>query len=186
MKRFKPERETCPICGCTGMCHVHDYYDRRLVDFRSGSVMVSHVCILRVICDSCHHAHAILPDVIVPYSAYSILFLLQVLAAFFYRQDASVDSICDKYGISPSQLYKWLGLWKTHKSEWLGALKDLETSDLSFMEHLRSLESYSSFAQKFTRRFSFSFLQSHKNPMPIWNKTAGYCQRIFSPDYFPT
>lgn len=187
MELFQPELETCPICGSTGNCHIHDYYDRCLIEFHDGTIVVSHLCVMRVMCDSCAHAHAILPDIIVPYSRYSILFLLQVLAAYFYRQTATVDSICTKFNISHSQLYKWLALWERHKSEWLGVLNDLESSNVSFLEYLRSMEGYSSFAQEFTRRFAFSFLQIHKNPvpvgMPIRDGTAGYCQQVFTPDY---
>lgn len=187
MELFQPEPETCPICGSVGNCHVHDYYGRRLIDFHNGSVESFDVCVMRVMCDSCGHAHAVLPDAVVPYSSYSLLFLLHVLAAYFYRGSATVDSICAEFGISQSQLYKWLRLYELHKSEWLGVLNELETPDLSFLEWLRSLDSYSSFAQEFTCKFSFSFLQSHKNPMPVGmpirDGTAGYCQQVFAPDY---
>lgn len=184
MNDFVPERETCPICGSVGSCHIHGYYGRTLIDYHAGSVSTSNVCILRVMCESCHHAHAILPDVIVPYSVYSLLFLLHVLAAYLC-ETSTIDQICDKFNISRPQLYKWVALWKRHKSEWLGILDELETSDLSFLEHLRSVSSYSSFAQEFTRRFAYSFLQSHKNPIPIRSgtPTAGYCQQVFAPDY---
>ena len=36
MALFRPELETCPICGSTGNCHIHDYYGRSIIDFKSG------------------------------------------------------------------------------------------------------------------------------------------------------
>ena len=70
MPKFQPELETCPICGSTGNCHIHDYYGRSIIDFRDGKRQKSDLCVMRVFCDSCEHAHAILPDIIIPYSSY--------------------------------------------------------------------------------------------------------------------
>ena len=62
MAKFQPEFETCPICGSTGNCHIHDYYGRSIIDFQNGKRQKSDLCVVRVFCDSCEHAHAILPD----------------------------------------------------------------------------------------------------------------------------
>ena len=59
MERFKPERETCPICSSTGNCHIHHYYGRSIIDFKAGRQEKSDLCVLRVFCDSCRHAHDI-------------------------------------------------------------------------------------------------------------------------------
>ena len=71
MAKFQPHLETCPICGSAGNCHIHDYYGRSIIDFQAGKREKSDLCVMRVFCDSCEHAHAILPDVIIPYSSYS-------------------------------------------------------------------------------------------------------------------
>ena len=83
MDKFQPCLETCPICGSTGNCHIHDYYDRSLIDFRFGAPEIYSLCVMRVFCDSCEHAHAVLPDVIIPYSVYSLLFVLRLLGQYF-------------------------------------------------------------------------------------------------------
>ena len=80
---FQPHLETCPICGSTGNCHIHDYYGRSIFDFQAGKREKSDLCVMRVFCDSCEHAHAILPDVIIPYSSYSLLFILRLLGQYF-------------------------------------------------------------------------------------------------------
>ena len=53
MAKFQPRLETCPICGSTGNCHIHDYYGRSIIDFRSGAQEKSNLCVLWVFCDSC-------------------------------------------------------------------------------------------------------------------------------------
>ena len=83
MAKFQPHLETCPLCGSTGNCHIHDYYDRSLVDFRSGIRTRYSLCVMRIFCDSCEHANAILPDVMIPYSSFSLLFILRLLGQYF-------------------------------------------------------------------------------------------------------
>jgi hypothetical protein len=176
--KVKPELEVCPICGSRGNCRIHAYYGRSIIDFLHGRRETSELCVLRVRCESCGHTHAILPDIIIPYSGYGLLFILQVLGEHFLGLH-SVEDICERYGISVKLFYKWLDLWKAHKQEWLGILSDAETSNAGFWKHLSSLESYSGFASAFVRLTARSFLQSHKNP-----STARYCQTVFAPDIF--
>ena len=174
MDKFNPALETCPVCGCCGNLHVHSYYYRYLIDFINNNPVTHQIKIMRVSCDSCS-THAILPDFIIPYSSYSLFFILRVLSEYFLKSH-TVEKLCERFGIDTSQLYTWLNLFKAHKSQWLGALEDAETSPKSFLNTVS--ESYSPFAMVFTRSFSYSFLQSHANP-----PTAHYCQQIFSPDY---
>ena len=181
MAKFQPRLETCPTCGSKGNCHIHDYYGRFIIDFRSGAQKKSNLCVLRVFCDSCNHAHAILPDVIIPYSSYSLFFVLRILGEYFAGL-STIEQLCERYGISQNQLFKWVALFKAHKQEWLGFLADAEISDLSFLKNLAAADSYSSFSMEFIRRSSRSFLQSHRNPVPRSPKNARYHQTVFSPD----
>ena len=80
MSRFKPGQETCPICGSFGNCRIHAYYGRHLMDFISSQPVKPDICVLRVCCG---HTHAILPDIVVPYSGYSLFFLLRLLGEYF-------------------------------------------------------------------------------------------------------
>ncbi len=184
MSRFVPEKETCPICGSRGNCHIHAYYGRTITDFINGKRVRCSLCVMRVICDSCHHTHAILPDHIIPYGTYGLFFVLRVLAEHFF-QFRSIESICERYGISDRQFRKWRSLFNSHKKLWLGELENLKASPRSFMKTLVS-QPYNEFSSGFVSRFSFSFLQSHKNPSVSFNGTAGYCQKIFHPDYMIT
>ena len=172
MDGFHPELQTCPCCGVKGSCSVHAYYDRSLVDFIGGAPVRHSLCILRLAC-TCGHTHAILPDVIIPYSGYGLFFILRVLAEYFLRF-STVEKLCERFSITPSQLRRWLRLFRTQKDECLGLLSSLETSGLSFLKSLLTWPAYSDFASSFVRRFTKSFLQSHKNPAP-------YCQQVFGP-----
>lgn len=173
MNRFQPETETCPCCGSKGNCSIHAYYGRRIIDFKAGRKSVDDVCVLRVICGSCGHTHAILPDTIIPYDRYGIFFILRVLAERFLL-GLAVEQICERFSITRNQFYKWLHLWCAHKEEWLGLLTSAETTDGAFLKTLAGMPSFSSFTSAFIRLTAHSFLQSHRNP-------ADYCQQVFSP-----
>lgn len=181
MAKFQPHLETCPLCGSSGNCHIHDYYDRSLVDFRSGIRTRYSLCVMRVFCDSCEHAHAILPDVMIPYSSFSLLFILRLLGQYFADR-FTVEQLCERYGISQNRFYKWLSLWRSHKQDWFGLLEALSVSDLSFLRGILVSDLFSDFSMQFALHFSYSFLQSHSNPVPAGLKNARYHQLVFAPD----
>jgi len=164
MAAFNPGRETCPVCGSGGNCHVHAYYGRKIVDFIQGKPVRSELTILRLVCNSCGHTHAILPDPIIPYSGYGLFFILRVLAEVFAHASTQ-EQICERFGITDNQLRKWKDLWNRHKQEWLGILNSMETSDRAFVKTIVHGVDYAVFARAFTQRTAFSFLQSHKNPV---------------------
>ena len=132
MAKFQPLLETCPICGSTGNCHIHDYYGRSIIDFQAGKREKSNLCVMRVFCDSCGHAHAILPDVIIPYSSYSLLFILRLLGQYFAGR-FTIEQLCERYQISTKQFYKWLSLWKTHNTTRKCLLRIFLSSDQTTM-----------------------------------------------------
>ena len=177
MPLVRPELETCPVCGSSGNLQVHCYYKRYLTDFTGGKSVRHEVTVLRCTCDSCGSTHAILPDFIIPYCSYSLFFILRVLGEYFMHL-YTVEKLCERFSITSRQLYKWLNLWKKHKSGWLGFLNGLEVSDKGFLFSLSQMDSASDFTSGFVRIFGFSFLQSHASP-----KTAVYCQDVFVPDY---
>ena len=170
MAGFRPELETCPVCGVSHECSLHASYDRNLIDFISGKPVYHRITVARVICSSCGHTHAILPDLIIPYSTYGIFFILRVIAEYLIHQ-TSVEELCLRFGITHSMLYRWYRLFLDHKSLWLGILVSAETSAFSFLKFL-VCQAYSAFSESFILHTSFSFLQSHLNP-------ATYRQTVF-------
>lgn len=163
MASFRPELQTCPSCGSTGNCHIHAYYGRRIIDFIHGVPVLSEVTVLRLVCGSCGHTHAVLPDTVIPYRSYSLFFILRVLAEAFLRI-STLERLCERFRISMNQLLHWRKLWDAHKREWLGLLADSETKSFHFLAWLTVKSLYSSFAREFFSKISFSFLQSHRNP----------------------
>ncbi|MBO6308366.1 MAG: transposase [Oribacterium sp.] len=171
MTHFCPETEVCPSCHRKGDCHIHAYYDRFVIDYVDGSSVCSTIRVTRVIC-SCGHTHAVLPDPVIPYASYSLLFILRVLTAY-YRRTATIALLCKKFSITPGMLYRWIRLYKEHRREWQGLLTTVEQDTLSSLLTLYQLDPFSDFAASFIQKTGMSFLQSHKNPAS--------CQRRFLP-----
>ena len=163
MASFCPEREACPICGSSGNCHVHAYYGRRIIDFIHGKPVTQEITVLRLVCVSCGHTHAVLPDMIIPYSGYGLFFILRVLAGAFLDR-SSVEALCERFRITRNQFYKWKQIFSQHKQEWLGMLEHSETSGLDFLLGIARLPEYSLFSGGFADKTAYSFLQSHRNP----------------------
>lgn len=170
MSSYRPELDTCPFCGASHNCSFHASYERNLIDFISGRPVYHRICVHRVICSNCGHTHAILPDMIIPYSTYGIFFILRVVAEYLLHS-GSVESICSRFSITHSMLYRWYRLYLEHMELWLGMLDARETSALHFLKEIVSSE-YASFSRDFILSTSFSFLQSHRNP-------AVYRQTVF-------
>ena len=98
------------------------------------------------------------------------------------KSTPKLGAYCERYEIPQNQFYKWLSLWKSHKQEWLGILGNQEVSDVSFLKRIVLMDSASSFSMGFVLRFAYSFLQSHRNPVPVSLKNAQYHQKVFAPD----
>lgn len=146
-------------------------YERYVVDYDRDlhKSICTMLTVPRVQCESCSTSehkvtHAILADVLVPYSPYSLLFILTVL---YYRicLGWKLADICDRFEIHVVQIYRWLKLMKRHMREWLGILKNLEQTPEVFLRELLDMTNYSEeFADRFLRRTTRSFMQNHANP----------------------
>ena len=148
----------CPFCGAKHPdWSYHDSYERYLISFEMGTIVTHEINISRIICSSCNHPHAILPEIIIPYSSYSLLFILYVLRNY-YLSHMTVQSLCDKYQISPSTLYAWKRLFLIHKKLWLGILQDIYQAALDFLSSIPSLSTSADLAL-FFRQNGLSFLQ---------------------------
>ena len=151
----------CPYCGAKGTCNKRGSYERSLVTFPDGKPQVVRLKIPRVQC-TCGKSHALLPDFIVPYLSYSLPMILRILSDFFSRR-LTIRGICEKYLVSPPLICRFKKRFLIHKKQWLGILRDMELSTISFMEELL-MSSYDRFHDAFLRLTTYSFLQSHKNP----------------------
>ena len=146
----------CPVCHAKACLSPFASYTRYLVERREGAPVTQEVTVHRYQCSSCGHTHALLSSSLVPYSSYSLRFILLVLQDYFLRR-ACVQTICEQAGISVSTLYRWKAMFLLHKELWLGKLEDLKASAEGFLDGLSG-----AFLQEFSHRFLFCFLQHRR------------------------
>ena len=153
----------CSSCGAIGKFDSHGGYSRWLLAHEDGENIAFRIWVLRLKCASCEATHAILPDVLVPYSPYSLSFVLTVLIAYFERE-TTVEKICEKYGIAVSTLYRWKKLLAKHKDLMIGILKSKITPALEFLRNLFKSEKISVSLSDFFHYYLFSFMQCRSAP----------------------
>ena len=148
----------CQGCGATGNLSPYGSYNRNLVSRTDEETVDDRVSPNRYKCKICDTTHAMLPDIIVPHSQYSLRFKLTALIAYFER-DTTVVAVCQSFGIAVSTLYEWKKRLLSHKALLLGALRSLKTSEHSFLSSLLESEQLSKHLRIFFLKYGFSFLQ---------------------------
>ena len=143
----------CPVCHAHACLSPFAAYTRYLVEWEDSHPVTHEVTVQRYLCSSCGHTHALLSSALVPYSSYSLRFILLVLRDYFLGR-ACVQKVCGRAGISVSTLYRWKALFLKHKALWLGVLEDLAGPQGSFLESMDGI-----FLRSFYQTFRFSFLQ---------------------------
>jgi transposase-like protein len=160
---FRLHKEPCPICAATGTLAPYGDYTRYLVSFEDGQVVARSVKPARFRCASCQSTHALLPDILIPYSPYSMRFRLIVLTAYFERE-TTVAAICERFAISVSTLYDWAKHFLLHKDLLLGILMSRKEPAHAFLRGLSANGGTSARLRDFHSRFGFSFLQKQHAP----------------------
>jgi AraC-like DNA-binding protein len=158
MVSFRPEKQHCPYCKSTGNCIKHASYERSLVTFEQGRVVFRRLLVLRVICTSCQHTHAILPDVIIPYGSYSLSFILQLMKEYYFHH-LTVEKLCDRFCLSISTFYRLKNIYLSHRLLWLGITTAANEGVTDFLLFLIDHGCISDFLSEFHQFASFSFLQ---------------------------
>ncbi len=143
----------CPVCHAKACLSPFASYTRYLVEWVDGVPATYEVTVQRYQCSSCGGTHALLSSALVPYSSYSLRFILLVLREYFLHRGC-VQTICEHAGISVSTLYRWKSLFLVHKALWLGVLENLKLSAGAFLDGMDG-----ALLQGFCRKFSFSFLE---------------------------
>lgn len=162
MKDFTSDKLTffklvCPYCGAKHPTwSYHDSYTRYLVSYENQDTVTYTIDITRIACSSCKHTHAILPEIIIPYSSYSLTFILSVLRDYYFKM--KIKDICKKYQISVSMLYAWKLLFLQHKKLWLGILEDIYHNSLEFLSSILKFNTSNELHQFFAQN-GHSFLQ---------------------------
>ena len=156
---FKHYSAHCPGCGAKGKLSPYSNYSRSLVSYDGGKVRDSRIRPLRFECSSCGRTHALLIGSLVPYSPYSLRFMLIVLIAYFERE-ITVYDVCGQFGIAVSTLYSWKHRLLEHKELALGVLRSLKTPALDFLKGLFKSDHISDYLDGFFSRYGLSFMQN--------------------------
>lgn len=91
---------------------------------------------------------------LIPYSSYSIRFVLTVLKDYFFTH--TVEKICEMYQIAHSTLYAFRDLFFSHKKLILGASNDAHVKASDFIEEMDGQLLF-----QFWKSFRLSFLQTY-------------------------
>jgi transposase-like protein len=154
---FRHYDEKCPSCGACGKLKPYGDYSRILVSYEDEMTIESCVNPPRFECTSCGATHALLPDILIPYSPYSLRFKISVLLAYFERK-TTVTAVCERFGIAVSTLYSWKDRLLEHKELLLGILASREESAIAFLRSLVGAACLSTRLRMFFRRYAFSFM----------------------------
>jgi len=153
-----PSYKVCPPCGAVDCCEPYSDYTRWMIYINNGVRTEVHIVIDRVLCNSCKHTHALIADVLIPYSSYSLRFILYVLRAYFYR-NCTVALLCEHFSIAISTLYRWIHLFKEHANLWLSVLEQIIQVTVPALDYFEDIPQLPS---SFFHRYRFSFLQSRQ------------------------
>lgn len=151
----------CPSCGAPqSKYRCNGSYQRHFVCYEDGAVCSRSITIRSVKCSSCLKSHVLLVSIIIPWSSYSLGFIISLLYARVTGKFPSVLSLCEHFDISESTYYRLRKRFTLDSKELLAALGTLmEVLDL--MEALFSLDPmYIHFALSlFFKSAGYSFMQ---------------------------
>ena len=147
--------QPCPYCNSKGDLIPHDVYSRYMVTLKNHRPVTVVLRVPRVKCTSCGHTHALLPEMLIPYSSYSLRFVLTVLEAYFLHAH-TVEDICEMYQIAHSTLYAFRSLFLSHKRLILGVLDDAQETAAGFIGRIDGKQ-----LSQFLDVFRHSFLQAY-------------------------
>ena len=171
----------CPSCGAPqSKCQRNGSYQRHFVCYEDGAVCSRTIKIRSVRCPSCMKSHALLVSVIIPWSSYSLGFIISLLYARVTGMFPSVLSLCEHFDISESTYYRLRKRFTLDSKELLAALNTLMVV-LGFMEALFSsdpMDIHSALSLFFSSA-GYSFMQPCIRIRPktgIHDIPPGFCQ----------
>ena len=153
----------CGHCGQVGTLQIYCEYVRSIIVIENGKSEVLTLALYRVKC-TCNRTHVIAPGIqMIPFSRYSLGFILLVLQAYIKRE-ITVRAIAEKYIISVSTIYEWKKRFTTYYTLLKGVLEAKERSDSESVEDVLSDKQISSRLCNFIKDYGFGFMQrSMKN-----------------------
>lgn len=147
----------CPFCGApSSKFHLNGKYSRDFITYENNHPLIQKLQISCVECNSCGHSHALLPDIIIPYSSFSLKFILSVVYAKITNRFSSLDCLCSHFQISISTFYRF---FKCFISDFF-LLRTLISHISSIMDFEKlSFYQLTSLLHSFFTTYGHSFLQ---------------------------
>lgn len=171
---FDPGTCQCPHCKAKGRMRPITPYARKMISedrYPEGHPPV--VIIRRYECGLCGHSHALLGDVLIPYSSFTITYVLKVLYGYLTRP-GRVDDYCLSIDISITTLYSWIHAFISHYNFWCKAVDRIVSLCASALDNICSSDG---FLNDFISRFPFPFMSRKTNlsrpPSPASQPAAG-------------
>ena len=185
LEHYNPDSHPCQRCG-KKIWHSGKAasYRRGLTYIKDGMRVDDEVNIPIFLCEECgkssrpggnpdgDYYHAILPNNLIPFTYYTLLFVLSVLDAYVKREQP-VTEICSFFSISVSTLYRWKKRYIQQYDAWAESLESIrhmcehssqsdpeQTEAEALSQSLRKVFScLPQLVSSFFSRFAFSFLQ---------------------------
>ncbi len=155
-KSLYDELTVCPVCGApAGAFHKDGHYQRDFICYEQDNPLYHRITIYCVECSSCNHSHAMEPSIIVPYSPYSLGFLMHVIYAKLTRKFPTVESLCEHFGISVSTYYR---IYKRFLTDSFLIRQLMEVSDILSLWNCQADELHAVLG-RYYRNCGRSFLQ---------------------------
>ena len=101
------DRNVCPCCHAKGKLIKYGTYERNISILIDNDIENYRVSIQRVICTSCNHTHALLPNFIVPYKIMAIFSIAQIV------KRASISSaykLAETINLSVQMIYSYIAI----------------------------------------------------------------------------
>jgi len=160
---LEPVQLKCNNCHHRGYCTRYGFYERNYLlspaDLNSEKIKIQ-----RVKCKDCNTTHALLPEEIVPYSQYSIVFIFLALYQY-YVEETTVAHICEGLGITPRVLYRWTHRFEVQKERFLGLLRSMQYSGKAAIQWLLQQDRYGAgIARQHLKQTEKMPMQNHRNP----------------------
>ena len=107
LKPGPSELPFCPHCSAPSSSYSHNgSHKRHLVSYIDGRVCDRMVSIPSFRCTSCGTSHSLILSLIIPYSSYSLGFLIRLLYARITGKFPSIPALCSHFDISESTFYR--------------------------------------------------------------------------------
>lgn len=152
---------SCPSCTAPPDGYVKNgSYTRNFVCIVNGSIHDETVTINVKKCSSCNHSHALLHFLIVPYSRYSLGFLITLMYYRLTNRFGTVNALCKHFDISINTYHRIMHRLKQDSHALMLAM-DMVSKNLVQLRFLSCgpLEKISSILDSFFKISGHSFMQ---------------------------